>query len=106
MGIRSLPLAHPVLVAIAQHEGMPGAARRRMVRDILRAYAELEERASEARTRMDVARWEVIGEVAIHAAWRQAGEPTGADGEPLRTLAELDAWFRRNGSRQAEAWQD
>jgi hypothetical protein len=89
--------------AIARHEGMPGAARHAMVRDLLAAYAPLERRAAHG---FEVERWERMRIAVIHATLCQAGDPTDEAGEPLTSMAGLLRWFRGHRSPRQAPWAD
>lgn len=91
------------LQAIARHEHMPGKPRYRMARDLVAAYAPLEERAAGGQ---DVRLWDHLRAAAIAATWHQAGEPRDEAGEPLLSMAGLAKWFRRHRDPRNETWAD
>ena len=93
-----------VLRLIASHTGVPGRLRRRLVEDLVAAYAPMEERALLSSPIRQV--WEGMSSAAVEATWRHAGQPTDVAGQPLASMRELQTWLRQHRRRDDPAWRD
>jgi hypothetical protein len=102
-------LVDPIVLALqamAEHDDAPGSLRRKLVRDLVAAYAPLEARALPDSRAHSFLLWMRVGDAATAATRHFAGEPVDDGGVALSSMPQLADWFRRNRSPGADPWKD